>query len=109
MREYRERRFILTTLKRMTMKRFTACIAAIFGTAAIICSCTKAEESGGEIKGEEYKISFAVDGTRTGYELSDGEGVKVDCQNGDVIYVATGDGSWGSGYSTEEVKPKIFT
>lgn len=60
------------------MKRFTACIAAIFGTAAIICSCTKAEESGGEIKGEEYKISFAVDGHAYDYELSDDGGVKVD-------------------------------
>lgn len=91
------------------MKRFTAYIAAILGTAAIICSCTKAEESGSEVKGEEYKISFAVDGTRTDYELSGDGSVKVDWQNGDVIYVATSDGSWGNGYSTEDVKPKIFT
>lgn len=93
----------------MIMKRFTAYIAAIFGTTAIICSCTKAEESGSEVKGEEHKISFAVDGTRTDYELSGDGSVKVDWQNGDVIYVATSDGSWGNGYSTEDVKPKIFT
>lgn len=58
---------------------------------------------------KECKIAFAVDNTRTDYELSDGGGVKVDWQDGDVIYVATSDGTWGSGYSNESVKPKIFT
>ena len=93
----------------MTMKRFAIYVTAALGAATIIYSCAKGEESDFISIRKECKIAFAVDGTRTGYELSDEGGLKVDWQDGDVIYVATSDGTWGSGYSSEAVKPKIFT
>lgn len=74
----------------------------------MIYSCAKGEEFDLTHIRKECRIAFAVDGTRTGYELSGG-GMKVDWQDGDVIYIATTDRTWGSGYSSEAVKPKIFT
>lgn len=91
------------------MKRLATYVTAVMVTATMIYSCAKGEESGFSPARKECKIAFAVDGTRTDYELADGGGLKVDWQDGDVIYIATSDGTWGSGYSNEAVKPKIFT
>lgn len=92
-----------------TIRRLAIYVTTVLCATVSVYSCAKGEEAETVSMRKECKISFAVDGTRTGYELSDSGGLKVDWQDGDVIYVATTDRTWGSGYSSEAVKPKIFT
>ncbi len=91
------------------MKRLAVYVTAVLGAATMVYSCAKGDEFDLTPMRKEYRIAFAVDKTRTDYELSDSGGLTVDWQNGDVIYIATTDRTWGSGYSSEAVKPKIFT
>lgn len=57
----------------------------------------------------EYNLSFAVGDTRVDYTANERGTIDLGWCDGDAIYIATSDGTWGSGYREEAKKPKTFT
>lgn len=81
---------------------------AIF-TALFYSACSKAESAFVAPSAKSYNVAFAVGDTRVDYSASERGAIDLGWTDGDVIYVATADGTWGSGYREEAKKPKIFT
>ncbi|MGM9785335.1 MAG: hypothetical protein ACI3ZS_00610 [Candidatus Cryptobacteroides sp.] len=69
-------------------------VLALYGMS----SCQKTEEiSTNEIKGSTFSICANVEQTKTTID-----GLKVDWEEGDILYLVTSDGTWGKSYSEDK-------
>ena len=87
----------------MKLSAYFALFAILFHTA-----CSKSDPTT-DVADHCYNVSFAVADTRVDYAVGSNGSIGLEWLDGDVIYVATSDGTWGSGYREETKKPKIFT
>lgn len=87
----------------MKISAYFAIFTALFYTACVKTDCPIVPA------GKHCNISFAVSNTRVDYTTNDRGSIDLGWCDGDAIYVATSDGTWGSGYKEEAKKPKTFT
>ena len=87
----------------MKISAYFAIFTALFYTACVKTDCPIVPA------GKHYNVSFAVNDTRVDYTANDRGTIDLGWCDGDAIYVATSDGTWGSGYKEEAKKPKTFT
>ncbi len=79
------------------LKLMFVCATAVVGAV----SCVQTADADRPISGEgECRVAFRIDGTRVSYEATASGEVAVEWSDGDVICVATTDGTWGSTAST---------
>lgn len=97
----------------MTMKKlFVLLSAALVMSALVGCQNDVNEDINidNNTEGTSFVLSANINSTRT---TTDAETFKVDWVNGDVVYVATTDGTWGPAYEKDEntatAYPKAFT
>ena len=85
------------------LKFFLTCAMVLI----VVLSCAQAAEDVNVAK-DGCTVASRVDGTRVSYEANASGEVEVEWQEGDVLYVATTDGTWGSNYSSNPAKRFVY-
>ncbi len=86
-------------MKKLNFLLLLSCIISLLSAT----SCATTEDSM-QIDGKRYPVSFRAEITRMAYDAETDGAISVTLQDGDVIYVTTTDGTWGSSSSNLPVE-----